>query len=301
MNPKPDVVAILSFDRPEMLALCLERLAAASGVHEKQIWVCQDTKPHGPAPETLREVQQVLRSIPLDVRYIEHRTSGVNNGENTVLSLREAHATGADRIFLIEDDTLVNPDFFAFCHQALRQFESLPVVCCRGLSSRIVTGSKFANDAFSVCISRGFKQLACAFGREGQGFLSMRPRPDVAFDTRMEDAFVVVPFAARARDIGRYSSIPLPGNECGPRPVGTLEEKIAELRQRYAIKPVEPTSVIETPGMPKLVLRLDERLRQSQDGFKLVRRTLGDPRSPLVAEHWVTEKLANESNCVTLL
>lgn len=290
MISKPDVVAILSFDRPEMLALCLERLAAASGIREKQVWVCQDIKPHGPAPETLREVQQVLRSIPLDIRYMERRTSGVNNGENSVLTLREAHATGAERIFFFEDDVLVNPDFFSFCHQALLQFKELPVVCCRGLTRGLV-GSRFASDPLSVCITQGssFKQLAVAFGRENLGTILRSVHPDKTFDGQMEGAFFITPFVSRARDIGRYSSIPLDGNEKAPRPVGTLDEKIAEIKRRFLVEPVVPTKLIETP---ELVLRLDIRLRQPQAGFKLV-RGISNGRF-IDNEHWITEELAKE-------
>lgn len=299
MIAKPDAVVILSFDRPEMLALCLEHLAAASGVREKQILVCQDIKPHGPAPETIEEVCTVIQQAALDIQYTERRTNGVNNGENTVLALKAAHATGAERIFLIEDDVLVNPDFFSFCHRAFQQFEPMPVVCCRGLMNGLVD-SRFANDPLAVCITQGsgFKQLAVAFERTNLGaFLQgMRPRPDAQFDGQMHGTFFITPFVQRARDIGRYSSIPLTGNEHESRPVGTLEEKIAEIRRRCLVEPVGPTDFIETP---ELVLRLDTRLRTPQPGFKLIRRVSNGRFSD--SEHWVTEKLANEGECVVLL
>lgn len=294
-----DTVIILSFDRPEMLTLCLERLAACDGICEKQVWVSQDTKPFEtsptPAPETLQEIQQVIQQAAFGVRYIQRETRGGNNGENTVLALREGHATGADRIFLIEDDVLVNRDLFSFCHRALQQFEPMPVVCCRGVARSLV-GSKFADDPLSLHINNSdFKQLAVAFGRDNLGtFLhGIHPRPDTQFDRQMEGTFSVIPFLARARDIGRYSSIHVnAANEDEPRPLGTLEEKIAEIRRRYSVEPVEPTSVTEVAEMPELVLRLDTRRRVPQSGFKLIQRK---ENGRLIGEkHWTAENYADD-------
>ena len=37
-----DIVIIPTYDRPEYLALCLEKLFQARGIEEKEVWVCLD-------------------------------------------------------------------------------------------------------------------------------------------------------------------------------------------------------------------------------------------------------------------
>ncbi len=289
-----DKIVILSFDRPELLALCLERLTAAPGICKKEIWVCQDRKMYpdlDPSPQILREIQDVAQRF--DAQYIENEyRTPKNNGMHTVLSLRRAYAAGANRIYLVEDDVLVSPDFFSFTDGALHQFSEMPVVCCRGITRGLIS-SKFSGDPLAVCITEGsgFKQLATAFEKKNLEDILRGIRPEYCeqFDRELEGTIFVAPFVARAFDIGRYSSIPGEANEQEARPTGTLEEKIAKIRCRHSIEPVASTNA-DAPEM-NFTLALDTRLRQSQPGFVLMRQRQGGQLS----EYWIAEEYAENS------
>ena len=42
-----DIVIVPTYDRPEYLWVCLQKLSAAHGVQDKEIWVCEDNHSDG--------------------------------------------------------------------------------------------------------------------------------------------------------------------------------------------------------------------------------------------------------------
>jgi len=109
------VVLIPAFDRPEMVWVCLDHLAACPEAREVEIRVCIDGR-RGSAP--LEEYYAVLDRFPrLAVglmRTPSHTFSG--NSYNVLNAYAEAYFDGFDWMYLVEDDVLVRPEFFTW-HQ----------------------------------------------------------------------------------------------------------------------------------------------------------------------------------------
>lgn len=117
-----DIILIPTFKRPEYLTLCLEHIAIALAQADgwKQIIVMHDQH----TLENTRQTEQVVArfadslQITLDKRQ-PHRYYG--NSYNCLELYRHALAcSGVRYIFLIEDDVLVAPDFFAW-HEAVQE------------------------------------------------------------------------------------------------------------------------------------------------------------------------------------
>ena len=118
-----DVVLIPIYYRPEYLQLCLEHLIEAEGVNDKQVWLMQD---HHPDDEHAHKIeagwtQEVISAWKgaLDLHYFlspVHSTCG--NSLNTLEAYKRAYASGAQRVYLVEDDVFVTPDFFEWHENA---------------------------------------------------------------------------------------------------------------------------------------------------------------------------------------
>lgn len=114
-----DICIITSYNRPDYLRLCLEYLSRAEGIADKEIWVCIDR-----GRSLIREFYEVLvdfkhLKISVTIRP-EHNYHG--NSYNTLEAYKEAYATDAEFIFLVEDDVLVQPDFFKW-HEVIQKTE----------------------------------------------------------------------------------------------------------------------------------------------------------------------------------
>lgn len=109
----PDVVLVPTYNRPELLHLCLEALAACPGIEDKIIHVRHDNH-NGAAARADVAVGVVNRFRPkLSIDFatsIAHSYHG--NTFNVMEGYRAAYETGARQVFLIEDDVLVCNDFF---------------------------------------------------------------------------------------------------------------------------------------------------------------------------------------------
>ena len=105
-----DVVIVTCYSRPDYLRLCLDYLSVADGVKDKEIWISIDR-----GKSLLREFYDVLNDFRdrLNIFTIirpEHNYHG--NTYNTLEAYKEAYATDAKYVYLIEDDVLITKDFF---------------------------------------------------------------------------------------------------------------------------------------------------------------------------------------------
>lgn len=135
----PDIVIVPTYDRPEYLALCLEKLRAAKGIETKQIYLAIDDHWDVPPPSNeIRRQMIELMSIPipgLDVCHIGLRpTSTYGNSFNILNAFEQAYRTGARHVYLVEDDVMVMPDFFQWHEAAQDQFHLF--VSCAGRINR---------------------------------------------------------------------------------------------------------------------------------------------------------------------
>ena len=111
-----DVVLITTYNRPEYLRLCLEYLAQAEGIDTKEIWICIDR-----GRVLYREICEVLCDFPkLHIRtFVRDAHTYHGNTYNTMEAYKEAYASNANFVYLVEDDVLVRPDFFKW-HESVQ-------------------------------------------------------------------------------------------------------------------------------------------------------------------------------------
>jgi hypothetical protein len=107
------VVLIPAFDRPEMVWLCLDHLAQCPEVRDVEIRVCIDRRAdHAPLSEFARVVE-AHADLDIELRFTPpHAHPG--NSFNVLSSCRDAWRAGFGRIYLVEDDVMVSPEFFAW-------------------------------------------------------------------------------------------------------------------------------------------------------------------------------------------
>lgn len=112
-----DVVLVPAYNRPELLYLCLEHLSACPEIHDKEIWVRCESR--NLPDDFLRDNKSVAMSF--DVQFQMCRGHGYHgNSFNVLNAYKDAVESGASRIYLVEDDVLVSPDFFRW-HDAMLQ------------------------------------------------------------------------------------------------------------------------------------------------------------------------------------
>lgn len=114
-----DIILVPTFNRPEFLYLCLERISQAHGTQALEVRVCQD-KPSRLTEEIAGQMREVLEYgeglFPGRFRHIIHEHEEEGNSFNFRESLRLAAQT-ASYVFLIEDDVLVTDDFFRWSYE----------------------------------------------------------------------------------------------------------------------------------------------------------------------------------------
>lgn len=127
MSPPPRRLAVVipSHDARDLLLECLASLDAA-GVAPEQIWVVDDGSRDGTA-EAVRD------GFPGVGLLVNKRCAGFSAAANR--GLRQA--TGADLLFLLNDDTRVDQDAL---HQLLRAFEKDPALGVAGAALRFPDG-----------------------------------------------------------------------------------------------------------------------------------------------------------------
>lgn len=151
-----DLVAIPTYSRPEMLWHCLEHLAACpeAAAGDLDLVVFVDNHVHRPPP--LEEIGQVLPRFPgvAVVARAPHAYRG--NSFNVMKAYEQGLAEGRERVFLVEDDVMVEPDFFRW-HREVQEAEQL--FCSIGISRPGVTITTEMFASLGVCFRRGPLEL----------------------------------------------------------------------------------------------------------------------------------------------
>lgn len=110
-----DIVIIPTYDRPEMLWLCLQHLVRCPDLDTMRVWVVVDDHMAcpPPRPEIDWVVSRFQTEVPLEVTYRDpHPYAG--NSYNLLTAYKEAYDEDAEHIFLVEDDVMIRPEFFAW-------------------------------------------------------------------------------------------------------------------------------------------------------------------------------------------
>lgn len=130
-----DIVIVPTYLRPEYLSVCLDRIANAAGGLEKHIWVYHDNHRLQFRGQETQLSKQVVESKPWfkELKFIDREQHGyVGNTFNCIEAYKDAYehkyrGEFARYVYLIEDDVLVNSDFFRW-HEAVQ--EKYPAYLC---------------------------------------------------------------------------------------------------------------------------------------------------------------------------
>ncbi len=112
-----NTVLVTTYNRPEMLYLCLEALTKAEMIGLHRVRVIQDAKINGDVDPYIEEVASLFtRSLNLDFERREPDDS-LGNNRNTLESYKEEFLGDAEHVFLVEEDVIVAQDFFTWHYQ----------------------------------------------------------------------------------------------------------------------------------------------------------------------------------------
>lgn len=121
-----DIVLIPTFYRPEYLWLCLEAIHKAEGGSEKEIWIAQDRhlsdgNTYAAEAAENAEIRAHFYNRFAGFHWTERPYhSYVGNPFNFLELYKEAYHTDARYVYLVEDDVLVEQDFFKW-HETVNQ------------------------------------------------------------------------------------------------------------------------------------------------------------------------------------
>ncbi|SRR6266568_4780092 len=113
-----DLLLVPTYNRPEFLHLCLERILSAPGSDTKDLWIAEDrhlSDRFHVDTAVQRETAEVVARVKAqrNVRHIQRIPHNhFNNSFNVLEGYKEALVHGYEYVYLIEDDVMVLPDFF---------------------------------------------------------------------------------------------------------------------------------------------------------------------------------------------
>lgn len=122
-----DLVLVPTFARPEYLALCLEHLAAADGGKEKHVWISHDKHIIERLPNVERELAYTCDVVKkfegafAELKFNVRTPHPYIGNPCNFLELYKAAFNEPDVrfVYLVEDDVIVNQDFFRW-HEAVQ-------------------------------------------------------------------------------------------------------------------------------------------------------------------------------------
>ena len=200
-----DIVLLPTFNRAELLQVCLEHLGRCEGIENHEVWVSED-QVGGKSKIIQQEIDEVLERATdfLNFKHIRQPKHSGPSWVNIFRCLHEAHETNCRYIYMLEDDIVVSPDFFRWSHQAHEQFR--PFVTCANNDWTLAS-----SDPLAVCLSHSdFEPWAACIAREN---LKRVLRADGVYERHAEEVIqnfiikekldVVFPLMPRAQNIGR--------------------------------------------------------------------------------------------------
>jgi hypothetical protein len=120
-----DIVLVTTFFRPEYLWCCLEAISRADGGKDKEVWVAHDhhvgsEQQYAVECKDNAAVADYFRDLFAGFRWIDRTPHAYDGNSYNCLELyKEAYGTDARFVYLIEDDILVERDFFRW-HEAVQ-------------------------------------------------------------------------------------------------------------------------------------------------------------------------------------
>src|SRR5208282_2009812 len=136
-GPARDVVLVTTFYRAEYLWTCLQAIADAEGGPAKEVWVAQDhhTGEHGTELQQAenRQVFEHFLTLLPKLRWIDRAPHNYQGNSYNCLELyKEAYGQQDVRfVYLVEDDILVEKDFFRW-HEAAQAHGHCAYMCSVG-------------------------------------------------------------------------------------------------------------------------------------------------------------------------
>jgi glycosyltransferase involved in cell wall biosynthesis len=231
-----DIVIIPTYNRPELLYLCIEQLSKCEGIETKQVIIHEDD--HDDKPKHFSRILEILEVIRFAKRVLPHvshvRVSHSNYGSsyNFIEGFRHAYNSDAKYVYHIEDDCLITPDYFRYAEEAHKLCPDAFVVCGNARPQSRTGESDL------VHLSYWFQTFALSFRRENlakillpkyEGYCLSR---NFEFDTYImnwmvrNEEYSVSPMKERVFTFGHYS-YHMPGQ----RLPGNLQEVIELTRQ----------------------------------------------------------------------
>lgn len=231
-----DLVIIPTYDRPEMLWLCLEHLAKNPDHQSVQIRVVVDAHIGQQLHTALEETEIVLEKFPqlsLQVGY-RHPHQFHGNSFNVLMAFKDAYETDAEFVYLVEDDVMVYPQFFAW-HRLWH--ENYPNLGCSIAVTKEAVHGHYAS--LGVCFRRKRLQLVLPHCRVAY-FQDMRGYCRQAFPHSKSDCEqdglwcrvlagyqVIWATPPVAQHVGWYGY----HRKRSVRPYGSLDERFAQVKR----------------------------------------------------------------------
>jgi hypothetical protein len=208
------------------------------------------------------------------VEYAEHSSYG--NSQNLVDSLKRAHEANTDRVYLVEDDIIVAPDFFSW-HEAVLEEPNVFVSCSTALSKSAhfqINGPQAMDETYqdpaAYYLAEGpYSSHAVAFKRDNLGlllrYLGMIDDWHSGWEQDLCTQRYLLsrglrsawPFMPRAYNIGWYSY----HINTGRKFTGALAEQSAAIerviKDSYALRDVSANNSAVTPLPEHWPVRLD--------------------------------------------
>lgn len=251
-----DIVIIPTYDRPEYLSICFEKLAEARGIENKEFWVCQDNHIEKMLDfttqwETLAAIKEGERLLGKDrIKFTArdpHSTYG--NSKNLLDAIYDAYAFEHDvhYVYIVEDDVAVMPDFFEWHEAAQEKF--VPFVSCAGRLNRSLNFHMNGPEAIDetikdplACVGTrsSYHSWANCYHRESMNWI-LNINSEADFKPGLEQDIIIqnlmkeqrhtggsiFPFVPRAYHMGWYSY----HRTAGMKFEGNLKEKVDALRR----------------------------------------------------------------------
>jgi hypothetical protein len=276
-----DVVLVPCYERPEFTRLCLQYLSRARGIENKEVCLFIDNHKEKSFVEifdaqrpNLTLINELFPDRAFASCEIAHESYG--NSRNVVDALKFGYNIGAERIYLVEDDILVAPDFFSW-HEAVLEQPDVFVSCSTALSKSAhfqINGPLAMDEGYfdpaAYYLAVGpYSSHAAAFKRDNLGlvlrYLSMIDdwhsgwEQDLCTQRYLASRGLrsAWPFMPRAYNIGWYSY----HINTGRKFTGTLHEqsKAVEetVRDQHALQAISANNAAVTPLPEHWPVRLD--------------------------------------------
>lgn len=234
-----NIVVMPTLKRPEFLALALEKLSRAQYVEEVDVRICLDDCPD----TTLDEVEYVRDTYfpTADILRAKSHVAALSGCWNILHALKSGYDSGANLVFLVEEDVMVYPDYFDWhvkAHEIWDLLDMPLLATCGRYCSRYLE-SYYTNPG--ACLSRALLTALVPHIND-EFFADRRGYMDRTFGiweeaSDLDDGLIRRVIRATGATV-RYPTDPAVahqgyhqyGRSAGNKTSGTITERIEQLR-----------------------------------------------------------------------